>query len=115
MRADVLRVVQAYIDAVQANDTEALPLHPQVVFDSPLKSIRGAEEFRAALVPFVRMLRGIEIEHLIADDATCAAVLTLETVFGRVPFVEFFEVRDGLIVSIRAYYDPRPMLAGAPT
>lgn len=114
MRPDVLRVVQAYIGAVRVNDPAALPLHPQVVFESPLNSIRGAAEFRTALAPFVRMLRGIEVEHLTADDSTCAAVLALETVFGRVPFVEFFEVRDGSIVAIRAYHDPPPMLAGAP-
>ncbi len=50
--------------------------------------------------------------RLTADDDTCAAVLKLDTIFGVLPFLEFFHIVDGQIVSIRAYYDPRPVVEG---
>lgn len=112
MREDVIRIVEAYLDAVRRNDAGALPLHPGLVFDSPLNTIRGIGAFRKGLVDFVPILKGIEIEHLTADDETCAAALRLDTVFGVLPFLEFFHVRDRLIMSIRAYYDPRLFLNG---
>jgi hypothetical protein len=39
MREEMIRVVETYIDAVCRNDADALPLHPDVVFVSPLGHI----------------------------------------------------------------------------
>ncbi len=112
MREDVIRVVEAYIDAVRRNDAEALPLHPDVVFVSPLGRYDGVAAFRKGLADFVSILKSIEVVRLTADDETCAAVLNIDTVFGVLPFLEYFHVADGKIVSIRVYYDPRPILYG---
>jgi limonene-1,2-epoxide hydrolase len=112
MREDVLRIVEAYIDAVRKNDMDAVPLHSDVVFESPVRSIRGIADFRKGIEDFVPILKSIEVVHLTADDDTCAAVLKVDTVFGLIPFVEFLQIVDGQIVSVRAYYDPRPILEG---
>jgi hypothetical protein len=112
MRDEVIRVVEAYIDAVRRNDADSLPLHPDALFTSPLNVYRGIAAFRKGLAEFVPILKSIEVERLTADDETCAAVLKLHTVFGVLPFLEYFHVRDGQIVSIQAYYDPRPILEG---
>jgi limonene-1,2-epoxide hydrolase len=112
MREDVIRIVEAYIDAVRKNDMDAVPLHSDVVFESPVRSIRGIANFRKGIEDFVPILKSIEVVHLTADDDTCAAVLKVDTVFGLIPFVEFLQIVDGQIVSVRAYYDPRPILEG---
>jgi limonene-1,2-epoxide hydrolase len=112
MREEVIRVVEAYIDAVRKNDVDAAPLHADVVFESPLRSIRGIAAFRKGLEEFLPILKSIEVVRLTADDETCAAVLKVDTIFGLIPFLEFFQVADGQIVSIRAYFDPRPVLEG---
>jgi hypothetical protein len=112
MREEVIRVAEAYIDAVRNHDVERVPLHCDVVFESPIRKIKGAANFRKGMEEFFRILRGIEVVRLTADDDTCAAVLEVKTVFGLIPFVEFIEIVDGQIVSIRAYFDPRPVLDG---
>ena len=112
MREDVIRVVGTYIDAVRRNDADRLPLHPDVVFESPLGRYQGVHAFRKGLADFVGILKSIEVVHLTADDDTCAAVLKIDTTFGLLPFLEYFHVIDLQIVSIRAYYDPRPILEG---
>ena len=112
MREDVIRVVETYIDAVRRNDPESLPLHPDVSFESPLGRYQGLAAFQKGLADFVRILKSIEIVRLTADDETCAAVLKIDTIFGVIPFLEYFHVADGQIVSIRVYYDPRPILQG---
>jgi len=112
MRDDVIRVVETYIDAVRRNDSENLPLHSDVSFESPLGRYQGLAAFQKGLADFFRILKSIEVVHLTADDDTCAAVLNIDTVFGMIPFLEYFHVAEGTIVSIRAYYDPRPILAG---
>ena len=112
MREEVIRIVEAYIDAVRKNDMDGVPLHSDVVFESPVRSIKGIANFRKGIEDFVRILKSIEVVHLTADDDTCAAVLNVDTAFGLIPFVEFLKIVDGQIVSIRAYYDPRPILEG---
>ena len=112
MRKEVIRVVETYIAAVRRNDAEGLPLHPDVVFESPLGRYQGLAAFQKGLADFFRILKSIEVVHLTADDDTCAAVLKIDTIFGLIPFLEYFHVADGQIVSIRAYYDPRPILQG---
>ncbi len=112
MRDDVIRVVQTYIDAVRNNDTGSLPLHEDVVFVSPLGTCRGLAAFEKGLADFTQILKSINVVHLTADDDMCAAALEIDTIFGLIPFLEHFHVKDGRIVSIRAYYDPRPVLEG---
>ncbi len=112
MRDEVIRIVEAYIDGVRKNNIDAVPIHSDVVFDSPVRSIRGLANFRKGIEDFVPILKSIDVVHLTADDDTCAAVLNVDTSFGLIPFVEFLQIVDGQIVSVRAYYDPRPILEG---
>ena len=112
MREEVIRVVEAYIDGVRNNNIDAVPLHSDVVFEGPIRNIRGIANFRKGMEEFFPILKGIEVVHLTADDDTCAAVLKVDTIFGLIPFVEFLQIVDEQIVSIRAYYDPRPILEG---
>jgi len=112
MRDDVIRVVQAYIDAVRRNDAASLPLHPEIVFEGPLGRYEGIEAFVQGLADFMPVLKSIKVVHLTADDNTCAAVLELDTIFGLIPFLEYFTLKEERIASIRVYYDPRPVLKG---
>jgi limonene-1,2-epoxide hydrolase len=112
MREEVIRVVEAYIDAVRNKNVDAAPLHADVAFESPIRNIKGIANFRKGMEEFFPILKRIEVVHLTADDDTCAAVLKIDTIFGMVPFVEFFQIVDRQIVSVRAYYDPRPILEG---
>jgi hypothetical protein len=42
----------------------------------------------------------------------CATVFDFDTTFGTIPMVDCFHVIDGQMMSIRVYYDPRPILEG---
>ena len=112
MREQVLEVVGTYIEAVRRNDADGLPLHDNVVFESPLGRYEGIASFRKGLTDFFQILKSIEVVRLTADDNTCAAVLKIDTIFGMIPSLEYFFVADGKITSIRIYYDPRPLLEG---
>ena len=116
MRDDrVVQAVEKYIDAIRRNDPSDLPLHPQVVGEFPLNTYRGAESFISALEPFSRVVKKIDVVRLVVDGEHCVAILNIDTVFGLIPFAEHIHVVNGQIVSVRGYYDPRPMLAGSST
>jgi ketosteroid isomerase-like protein len=112
-REQVIRVVEQYIDAVRRNDAAALPLHPDAVCVFPTNTYRGRESFREGLEQFARIMKGIDVHRLVVDGEHCVALVTVDTVFGPMPFAEHIHVAGGEIVSIRGYSDPRPMLGGA--
>jgi hypothetical protein len=112
VRAQVIRVVEQYIDAVRRNDASALPLHPDAVCEFPTNTYRGAAAFRQGLSDFARIMKSIDVIRLIADGEHCVAIVLIDTIFGPIPFAEHIHVVDGRIVSIRGYCDPRPMLSG---
>lgn len=112
MREQVIKAVEQYIDAVLRNDEASLPLDPEIVFEGPLGTIKGMEQFRQSLIPFLQIMKSIKVVRLTADDETCAAVLEIDTIYGLIPFLEYFYLRRGLVYRIRAYYDPRPILEG---
>ena len=113
MRDKVIAVVEKYIDAVRRNDPTGLPLHPEVIGVFPTNTYRGADAFIRALEPFSRIVKSIDVLRLVVDGEHCVAILNIDTVFGPIPFAEHMHVVDGQIVSVRGYYDPRPMLAEA--
>jgi hypothetical protein len=113
MREQIIQVVEKYIDAVRRNDASGLPLHPDVVCEFPTITYRGAESFQQGLDQIVRIVKSIDVIRLIVDGDHCVAILTIDTIFGPIPFAEHIHVTDGKIVSIRGYCDPRPMLSGA--
>jgi len=113
VREEVIGIVEKYIDAVRRNDPADLPLHPDVVGVFPMNTYRGAEAFVQALEPFSRIVKNIDVVRLVVDGEHCVAILNIETVFGPIPFAEHIQVVDGLIVSVRGYYDPRPLLGEA--
>ena len=112
MREQVIKVVEQYIDAVLRNDEASLPLDPEIVFEGPMRTLRGIEEFRQGLDPFLKIVKSIKVVRLTADDETCAAAIEIDTIYGLIPFLEYFYLREGLIYKIRAYHDPRPILEG---
>lgn len=115
MREQVIHVVERYIDAVRRNDASDLPLHPGAVCEFPTNTYRGAASFRQGLDDFARIMKGIEVIRLVVDGEHCVAIVVIDTVFGPIPFAEHIHVKDGEIVSIRGYCDPRPMLGGTKT
>ena len=111
MREDVIRVVDAYLNALGAKDIGSAPLHPNVQFESPLSpSITGADALRQAFAGFFPMMKGIEIIRHIVDGERCATVFNMDTAFGVLPMIDCFHVVDGQIMSIRVYFDPRPIV-----
>jgi hypothetical protein len=112
MRTQVASVVEKYIDAVRRNDLRDLPIHPEVIGVFPMNTCRGAAAFIEATERFARIVKHIEIIRLVVDGEHCVALLNIDSTFGTIPFAEHIRVVDGQIVSVRGYYDPRPMLVG---
>jgi len=113
MREDVIRAVESYLNGLGAKDLSAAPFHTDVGFEGPLgPPIAGAAAVRDFLTGMFPAIRGIHIVRHIVEGEWCATVFNFDTVFGVIPVMDCFHVVEGQIVSIRPYYDPRPIIEG---
>ncbi len=111
MREDVIRAVEAHLKGLGARDISASPFHPDIEFSSPLSPpLKGAATVRAVFTGFFPTIKGIDIVRHIADEEWCATEFNFDTTFGNLPMVDCFHVVNGQIMSIRVYYDPRPIV-----
>jgi limonene-1,2-epoxide hydrolase len=113
MRDEVIRAVEAHLKGLGARDISASPFHEDVKFEGPIgPPIKGAPSVRAVFTGFFPTIKGININRHIVDGEWCATIFDFDTAFGIIPMVDCFHVVDGKIMSIRVYYDPRPILEG---
>jgi len=113
MRDEVIRVVEAHLNGLGARNITASPLHKDVEFVGPIgPPIKGADTVRAVFTGFFPTIKGIHINRHIVDGEWCATIFDFDTTFGSIPMVDCFHIVDGQILSIRVYYDPRPILEG---
>ncbi|SRR5258708_1330312 len=113
MRQDTATVIDAYLKAFAAKDLSTAPLHAEVEFEGPLgPQLKGAATVRQVFAGFFPTVKGIRVVRHIVDGEWCATMFNMETTFGTIPMLDCFHVVDGLIRSIRVYYDPRMILEG---
>jgi limonene-1,2-epoxide hydrolase len=113
MREDVVRAVETYLNGLGSKDVSSAPFHPDVSFEGPLgPPIQGATAVRQFLTGMFPVINGVRIVRYIVEGQWCACVFDFDTVFGVIPIMDCFRVIDGQIVSIRPYYDPRPVVEG---
>ena len=113
MREDVIGPVEAYLNGLGSKDLNAAPFHQDIVFEGPLgPPIHGAAALREFLTGMFPAINGIQIVRHIVEGEWCATVFDFKTAFGVIPIMDCFRVVEGQIVSIRPYYDPRPVIEG---
>jgi len=114
MRDDVVRVVESYLQALEASDLSDVPLHPDVEWEGPLgHSIKGATMLRATLSVLSSIVTRVTVIRHIVEREWCATLFELSTAQGVVSVFDSFQVIDGQITSIRVFLDryPNPNLA----
>lgn len=113
MREDVIHAVEAHLNGLGARDISSSPFHQDIEFMGPIgPPLRGEATVRTAFSGFFPTINGIKINRHIVDGEWCATIFDFDTVFGVIPMMDCFHVVDGKILSIRVYYDPRPILEG---
>jgi hypothetical protein len=113
VREIVIRAVEAYLKGLGSQDLSAAPFSPEIVFEGPLgPPINGAAALTEFLTSLFPAISGVHIVRHIVDGDWCATIFDLHTTFGVIPVIDSFRVVDGQILSIRAYYDPRPVIEG---
>lgn len=111
-RTDVGSVAVTSLRAWTTGDfaTARSLLHEDITFAGPLGVAEGVEAYLGGLRNFARLVRSAEVHRVIADgDDVCIVYdLVTDTPAGTIPTAGWYQIRDGKIASVRAFFDARP-------
>jgi ketosteroid isomerase-like protein len=93
-------------------DTTRSLLADEVTFDGPLGSTRGADAYIEGIKGMVKIVERVDQHEVIADDDNVCIIydLVTKTPPARIPTAGWYQVRDGKVTSVRAFFDPRPLM-----
>lgn len=111
--------VTTYFDAWRERDFDRLRtvLDPEVTFDGVLGTANGAEECLAGLRGMAEsIMTDLTLHVRVVEGQDAVTWFDLHTATTPpIPTANWSHVENGLITRIRATFDPRPLLDGAPT
>jgi ketosteroid isomerase-like protein len=116
MPMDTKTVAATYFDAWKEKDFDTLRsvLADEVTFSGPMGTADGAEDCLKGLQGMAKDMDDLKIRVMVADGSD---VITWYDLHMRgvepLPTANWSHVEDGKITSIRATFDPRPMLAAS--
>jgi ketosteroid isomerase-like protein len=103
-------VVADYNRALEGKDFSSARalLADNLRFEGPIDRFEKADDYIGAITRLYGMVTGVERQATIVDGDEVAVFYTLDTPLGKSPVAEWYSVRGGKIVHLRAYFDARP-------
>lgn len=93
-------------------DTTRSLLAEDVTFDGPLGSTRGADAYIEGIKGMVRIVERVDQHEVFADGGNVCIIydLVTKTPPARIPTAGWYRVQDGMVTSVKAFFDPRPLM-----
>jgi hypothetical protein len=110
MKKETIEAVEACPNAMKQKDLSLAPLAERIAFEDPISGKNtGAENFRAFLSGFLPAIDDVRIHGRVCEDDFVVTHWEVDGVFGIIPILEKFRVRDGKLVEALGFFDPRPI------
>jgi limonene-1,2-epoxide hydrolase len=108
--ADAKHVVEHYNRALEGKDFAAARgfLADDLRFEGPIDRFDKADDYITAITRLYGMVQGVEHQKTIVEGEDVAVFYVLDTPVAKAPVAEWYSVRSGKIVHLRAYFDARP-------
>jgi hypothetical protein len=111
MREENVAAVETYLNALRVKDLSLAPLADELEFEDAVAGKgRGAENLKAFLSGFLPAINAVKIIQHVCENDYVVTHWEADTVFGKIPILEKFRVREGKIIEAVRYFDPRPVL-----
>lgn len=112
MNTENIEIVESYLNALKQKDLSLALLADDLRFEDPMTGkSSGADNLRAFLTGFLPAINDVRIiQHICGDEETVVTHWEVDGIFGIIPILEKFRVKDGKISEMTAFFDPRPIL-----
>jgi ketosteroid isomerase-like protein len=103
-------VVDSYNRSLASRDFAAARrlMADDLHFEGPIDKFQRADDYLKAITGLYGMVKGVEHQATIGEGDEVAVFYLLDTPVAKAPVAEWYTVRNGKIVHLRAYFDARP-------
>lgn len=103
-------VISRFNRALETQDFAAARgfLADDLRFEGPIDRFQKADDYMAAISRLYGMVKGVEHQAVIGEGDEVASFHVLDTPIAKAPVAEWYTVRAGKIIHLRAYFDARP-------
>jgi len=103
-------VVDSYNRALASRDFAAARrlMADDLHFEGPIDKFQRADDYLKAITGLYGMVKDVEHQATIGEGDEVAVFYLLDTPVAKAPVAEWYTVRGGKIVQLRAYFDARP-------
>ena len=111
MAGENIKIVESFFDALRRKDLSSAPIADDLKFEEPIMGKgSGADALRAFVDGFYAALSDVRIIQHLEDGDFVVTHWEVDGLFGTIPILEKFYIKNGKIVEFQAFYDPRPVL-----
>ena len=114
-RQEVERAIGCYIEAMNTENPEIIPLAPDVELRGPMipEPICGEAAVRQYLAETAPFIARMTLKKSVIDNDGAAVFVEFEGLNGVIiEGAYFFQFADGRICYTQAYFDTRPLMKG---
>ena len=114
MKEENIKAVEAYLNALKQKDLSLAPFADDLEFSDPVAGAgAGAENFKAFLAGFLPAIEDVRAVSHVCENDFVVTHFEVDGVFGIIPILEKFRVREGKITEAHGFFDPRPILGSS--
>lgn len=111
MSEENIKIVEKFLDSLRRNELSQEFVAEDVRFREPMMGEgQGADALTAIVSGFYPAMHGLRVKQHIAEGEYVVTHWEVYGIFGTIPVLEKFRIRDGKIVEFEAFYDPRPIV-----
>lgn len=111
MSEENIKIVEDFLNSLKRNELSREVVADDVRFREPMMGEgQGADALTAIMSGFYLAMHGLRIKQHIAEGDYVVTHWEVYGIFGTIPVLEKFRIRDGKIVEFEAFYDPRPIV-----
>lgn len=110
-RQKLIDVVEKYFESLRKKDLDAAPFADDVEFINPMSGRgKGIDQLHSLMTGFLSAMDKITPIRYVCERENIAVYWEVEGVFGIIPILELFTIKDGKITESIAHFDPRPII-----
>lgn len=109
---EIRSAIATYFAALRSGDVDSIPLDRNVQFDGVLleEPILGEQALREFLAGLAENIASLKVHQTIVEGDNACAIFTWVTPSGiKIDMCDQFHFKDGRIVYLRPFFDPRPL------
>ncbi|MCD9186061.1 MAG: nuclear transport factor 2 family protein [Pyrinomonadaceae bacterium] len=110
-REENIKTIENYLNALKQKDLSLASFAEDMIFFDPVAGNgNSAENFKAFLSGFLPAINDVRVISHVCEGEFVVTHWEVDAVFGIIPILEKFRIKNGEITEAFGFFDPKPII-----